>query len=291
MRKVTCSGSAIARCTAAVTSVLLAGIAFGSPTPRLGLRPGEAFTYRFSVGPIEGARARMSVGLPAQQGGRSLIAVQGQAETISLVSLVAPVHASYQLVIDAATLLPREVTTAERGLRERKFHSVLDGRALDLEVVSPTRSNRMKRTLPREARDPLSAYFALRAAALTAGEELDLDVLDGAALWRARLKVAGREDVRLNQESPTPSPPLHAIRIEGRLERIDDAGRSLGRPARTITCWLSDDAARALLKASFDSDLGRASLELTSYLPPAHVAQRPARPAAGEPRAAEQATD
>src|SRR5262245_12609849 len=96
------------------------------PIDHPGLRPGEAYTYRFNVGPIEGARARMSVGLPVTREGRTLVAVQGEAETLSLVRLVAPVSASYVLTLDADTLLPQEITSTEKGMRDRKFHSLVD---------------------------------------------------------------------------------------------------------------------------------------------------------------------
>ncbi len=234
-----------------------------------GLHPGEAFTYAFSVGPIAGARARMSVGLPVRRDGRSLVAVQGQAETISIVSLVAPVDAAYQVILDAETLLPQEVTSTERGLRERRFHSLIAGRTIDLEIVSPKRNAKVRRTTAREVRDPLSAYFVLRAAALAIGDRFELDVLDGAVIWRASLRVTAHEPVRLGEASDHLGPPQPAIRLDGTLVRIDDAGRAVPRVApRTLACWLADDPSRALLRAEFDSELGRARMELTSYLPP-----------------------
>ncbi len=244
-----------------------------------GVRPGEAFTYRFSVGAIEGARARMSIGAPATNDGHRLVAVQGHAETIALVALVAPVNDTYQLVLDADTLLPRELNTVERGMRERRFHTLFDGRAIDVDMTSATRKLHTKRSLAREVRDPLSAYFTLRAASLVNGQQLELDVLDGMNVWRAQLHVVGREQIRLSEDSPRPPAPVRAIHLEGTLTRIDDQARAIVKVApRTISCWLSDDAARALLRASFDSELGRARLELTSYTPPQK--KDPVRPAA-----------
>ena len=239
------------------------------PHYRASLRPGEAFIYRLSVGTIDGARARMSIGLPVTRDGRVLIAVQGEAETTDLVRLVAPVTASYVLTLELGTLLPREVDSKEKGLRDRSFHSVVDGRIVDQDIVSATRSWKTKRTLSREVRDPLSAYFALRALELEPGTELDFDVLDGVALWRTHLKVLEVESIRLNEESPQPPPPVRAIHLEGTLVKIDDLGRLLPKIAkRSISCWLTDDAARILLRARFDADLGRAQLELTTYVSP-----------------------
>jgi hypothetical protein len=92
------------------------------------------------------------------------------------------------------------------------------------------------------------------------------------------LRVVGRESIRLHEESPTPGPKTHAIRLEGKLDRIDDQGHVVTHiPARTVVCWLTDDPSRALLRASFDSTLGRATLELTNYIPPPKL--RGVRPA------------
>jgi hypothetical protein len=238
----------------------------------IGVRPGEGFTYRLSVGPIEGARARMSVGAPVRRDGHMLVAVQGEAETISLVNLVAPVTAAYKLVLDASTLLPREITSTERGLRNRTFHSLVDGRALDITMTSAKKNGRALRKLSREIRDPLSAYFVLRASRLKDGDELELDVLDGLYIWRSHLRVVRREPIELAGLSPDskPLPAMQAIRLEGSLVRVDDAGVPTPKiRKRSLAAWIGDDASRPLLRAEFDSELGRAKLEMTSYEAPA----------------------
>jgi hypothetical protein len=237
---------------------------------KAGIRPGEAFLYTLSVGQIVGARARMSVGIPVTKDGHALVAVQGEAETTELVRLLAPVTASYVLTLDLGTMLPREVLSREKGLRDRSFHSFLSGTTLDQELTSTLRNAKTKRALTREIRDPLSAYFALRAQELLPGTEIDFDVLDGSAVWRTHLKVIGPEEIRLDEgmENAKPSPPYKSIHIEGTLFRIDDQGHPITRVAkRAVSCWLSDDRDRVLLNARFDTDLGKATLRLTSYIP------------------------
>lgn len=237
---------------------------------KAGVRPGEAFIYTLSVGSIVGARARMSVGLPVQKDGRVLVGVQGEAETTELVRLLAPVTASYVLTLDLGSMLPREVLSTEKGLRDRSFHSFLDGSTLNQELQSTLRNAKTRRVLSREIRDPLSAYFALRAQELAPRTEIDFDVLDGSALWRTHLKVIGVEQIRLGEGDDTgkPVPRVSAIHIEGTLFRIDDQGHPIAKiPRRTVSCWLSDDRDRVLLDARFDSDLGKAQLRLLSYLP------------------------
>ena len=242
---------------------------------RPGVFPGEGFTYSLSMGPIDGARARMVVGLPMERNGRSVVFVQGQAETLSIVKLVAPMSATYVLTLDSATLAPREIVSDEQGLHENNFHSFLDDKKLDIDIATPRGRRHQVRVLARAPRDPIAAYFALRASDLSNGAAYDLDVLDGPALWRCHLVVAGREPLVLGDDPEHPKPAVSAIHIGGRLERIDDAGRPIGRPLRTIALWITDDASRVLLRTTFDSDLGRAKLDLTSYVPPAHRTRMP----------------
>jgi uncharacterized protein DUF3108 len=235
-----------------------------------GARPGEAFTFSFSLGPIEGGRARMSIGRAVSQHGRRVIAVHGQAETTAFVKLLARLDDDYKLVVDTGTLLPVTVAETERGVRERRINvSNVDPRIADVDFWSPEKQHKGRHLLPRIARDPLSGFFALRALPLDDGNRLDLDILDGNALWRVALTVHRGDKVRLASASN----PRAAIRIDGVARRIEDSGRPRpGQGPRNLTIWMSDDADRVLLRLEADTDLGRCALELTSYLPAAHIA-------------------
>ena len=119
--------------------------------------------------------------------------------------------------------------------------------------------------MPRIARDPLSGFFALRALPLDDGSQLDLDILDGNALWRVALTVHRGDQVRLDGDAS----PHAAIRIDGVARRIEDSGRPrAGMGPRNLTVWLGDDADRVLLRLEADTDFGRCALELTSYVAP-----------------------
>jgi len=235
-----------------------------------GARPGEAFTFKFSLGPVEGGRARMSVGKPVARRGRHVIAVHGQAETTAFVRVLARIEDDYQLVFDTANLLPLTVAEHERGLRERRINVThVDGRTADVEFWSPEKQKKGRHLMTRIARDPLSSFFALRALPLTEGQTIDLDVLDGNALWRVTLKAHHGERVRL-ESGAGESRSRAAIRIDGVAHRIEDNGRPrAGVGPRNMTIWLSDDDDRVLLRMEAETDLGRCALELTSYVPPA----------------------
>lgn len=243
-----------------------------------GARPGEAFTFKFFLGPVEGGRARMSVGEPVAAEGRRLIAVHGEAMTNPVVSLILQMKDDYKLVFDAATLLPRSVSEVEEGTRQHRITTRMDGRTAEVDYWTPHKKVKGRRLLPRIVRDPLSGLFALRAMPLHDGARFSLDILDSNALWRVAATVHRGARVRLAKDGPSAT-ALPAIRIDGIAHRIDDSGKP--RPQfkpRQISVWLSDDPLHVLLRMEADSDFGRCTLELTSYVP-ARVAveERPPR--------------
>jgi hypothetical protein len=237
-----------------------------------GARPGETFTFKFSVGPIEGGRARMAIGKTVAHKGKRVVWVHGQAETTAFVKLLARMDDEYKLAVDTKSLLPLSVSETERGMRQRRINTLVDGRTADIDFWAPEKQERGRRVLPRVARDPLSGLFALRALELPDNQKIDLDVLDGAALWRCALTVHRGQSLRLEDDKEG-APKRNAIRIDGVTTRIDDGGRPVARIApRKITIWLTDDGDRVLLRLEADTDFGRCALELTSYAAPTQVA-------------------
>jgi len=232
-----------------------------------GWQPGEAATFKFSVGPIESGRARMSIGKLQKKDGRTVVSVHGQAETAPWLQLLVKMNDDYQLVLDAASLFPLSVLSIEHGVVERTVDAKLDGRRADLSVQGGHETGHRVRLLPRAARDPLAELFALRAAPLAHGDKLTDDILDGTALWHVQMTVSRGERIRLDVDGDG-ARSRAAIRVDGTLTKIDDAGRPMNFAQRHVTAWLSEDEARVLLRLEADTDLGRCSLELTRYLPP-----------------------
>lgn len=236
-----------------------------------GFQAGERMTFSLSVGPIPAGRARLSVGLPVRKNGRRLVAVQGDAHSAEWLSFIARLDDDYQVILDADALTPTRVQIVETGVRERRITTDLDGARMALDFVSPKDQHKERRLLPGAPRDPMAALFALRAAPLRAGEVIELLVLDGPALYRAIARVVVRE--RITREEG----PAAAIRIAITAQRIDDRAKPANLPQRHITIWLSDDDRRLPYRVEGDTDLGRASVELTSYSGPRAPPTRPPR--------------
>jgi hypothetical protein len=72
---------------------------------------------------------------------------------------------------------------------------------------------------------------------------------------------------------------VRTVRVAIEAQRTDDGGRADPRQPqpRHITMWLSDDALRVPYRIEGDTDLGRARVELTGYVP-GEVAPALARP-------------
>jgi hypothetical protein len=242
------------------TALILASSA--TAMARAGFRPGESFTFRFSVGAVESGRARMSVGQPSG----SRVAIHGQAETSPWLKLFAPLEDDYQLVLDTRTLSPVRITSVERGLRDRRIAVELDGRRADLLLHDKNGAQRARRLMPSAVRDPLGMLFFVRAQELADGQVIVQDVLDGVTLWRWQLTVKRGEQVKLEMEGST-AKPRPAIRVDATVTRIDDSGRPTGRPQRGAAAWFSDDDARLLYRIEAETDLGKCRVELAGYNP------------------------
>jgi hypothetical protein len=161
----------------------------------------------------------------------------------------------------------------ERGVRERRIDSKLDGRRLGVQLVSPKETKKISGLLPDVARDPLSALFAVRAAELNEGDALDLLIVDGLVLWRTHVTVK-REAIQLSDDAPS----RRALRLDGENRRLDEHARPTKQPPRHFIVWLGDDADRPLLRMEADTELGRAALTLTSYHGPSRRAATPSLP-------------
>ncbi len=252
-----------------VTTALLA-LSSASTNAHPGARPGESFTFSFSINSIEAGRARMVVGKPVLRLGRSLVGVRAQAETLPWLTLIASFNDEYTLSIDEKTLLPVELERIERGTRQRRIKTAVDGEGRQAQVSvtpPPPKGGRRDLQFVSAVRDPIAALFALRSIPSTGWAPMKFLVLDGIALWQVSLSSSHNEKLRLEHDQPG-SPGHAAVRFDGMAQRLDDKGQPTKKPERHLSVWLSTDRDRALLRAETETDIGMASVELTGYQPP-----------------------
>lgn len=229
------------------------------PTARRS-RQGEAFTWslRF-LGVFEAGRARLAV-TPAQKTANGWqIAAVGEAEALGLAKAFTGLHDDYRLVLDASTLAPRRIEIVETGFRSRTVTIQADGKRIEMVQHKPEPERRLSGTLPSEPLEPVSVLLQLRGARLKDGDHLELIILDGTALYQGSIDVQGREELT------TAFGTHQAIKLLCKGERVDQNGHKGGRPARTATMWLSDDARRLPLLVVAQTDLGSGQFELTGY--------------------------
>lgn len=232
-----------------------------------GFRSGEGFAFTFSVGAIDAGRARISVGEPARQKGRRTIAILGEARAAPWLSWIARLDNEYKVMVDADALAPRQLTSVEHGLRERRVRMDFDqlgasSRVL-LDVEKPDQKRREVRLYPSPPLDAVSALFTLRAAPLRDGDTLDLLTFDGPAFYKCRATVVRREKIELSGAFAGHS--AEVVRVDLYAVQVDARGRERPGAPRRATLWLSDDERRIPYRVDGETDFGRCELELVSY--------------------------
>ncbi len=230
--------------------------------PSQGERRGEAFTFNLRFTFLDAGRVRLAIPPPVRVGERRLIHVTGQAEATGVARLFTHMRDDYSLVLDADTLLPTSIQVEESGYRTRLVRTALSGKHIDIRVIKPQGEQRFVGDLPGEPHDPVTALMILRQARLRDGDRMELWLLDGSALYRGDIQVAGHESLD-TVEGRRP-----AVRLLCSGVAIRPTGKVIGDPPRKAVMWLSDDAARLPLRIDGDTDLGTAHFELTSHQPP-----------------------
>lgn len=172
-----------------------------------------------------------------------------------------PIYYKADTWLDAHTLLPvrASVFSQERGRRENKI-TVFDQarRRAEFEIDQSTGSETpsVKKTtlsVPPQTQDPLSAVFALRALAMTAGTRTQMPLLFNGVLYQVQVTIGGRESLK------TPMGTLGAWRI---TPVLFEHGRPVASP-RGMTVWISDDARRLPLRMEVEIPTGRFNLTMT----------------------------
>jgi len=223
-------------------------------------RRGEAFTFAVKMlGSLEAGRARLALSPPQPSPTGPIVRVIGESEALGVAKALTGWHMSYNLILDAATLLPKRMEQVDTGKVPREATFLVNGKSFEMKVKKPGGEWQTKGELRSELLDPMSVLLLLRGVKLTDGERLSLVVSGGTAVYRGELTVVGREQIT------TAAGPRRAIHLSGRGLRINERDEIIGQFPWIGELWLSDDAYRLPLYIKAETILGMAEFSLTSY--------------------------
>jgi hypothetical protein len=246
---------------------LLVAASLGVPgaTP---FAPGERMGFSINYLGMRMGTASITVG---ERVG-SLFPVELEAHTTGLAGSVYDFRERLVSNIDPETGLPASfvLDTNERG---RKHHDTTDydrraGTAVVIERGKTTSTDRV--TIPPEALDFVALVFQLRRMPLEPGDRHTFQVLSGKTLYPVITEVMGRETVQ------TKAGTFAALKI-----RVPTGFTGKFSERNPTILWLSDDAARIVVRLSTDFSFGGAVGELVSYRPGAPPVNGDARAADG----------
>lgn len=223
-------------------------------------RRGEAFTFAVKMlGSVEAGRARLAI-LPVQFSKQGpIVQVRGESEAVGMAKSLTGWQQKYTLLLDGNTLLPRRIEQTDQGRIPRQATFVVTGRHFQMTVQKPDAQWQTGGTLRADLLDPVSVLLLLRGLRLQDGDTIKLFVTGGTALYRAELRVVGREKIQTTDGS------RRAIHLSGRGERINERDEVIGKTPWLGELWLSDDTLRLPLVTKTETVLGTAEFSLTSH--------------------------
>jgi hypothetical protein len=247
------------------------GVADGEPSPAVaapdvGLSavfPGESMRFEVRMAGVLAGEASFTTGVPGIVDGRRAIAISSRVGTAGAFALVKDIRDDATSVIDLDRLLPLSTTSdvrfgAKSGHSETRFDG---GRAF----ISYAPVGQPPRQLVYDFKDETvhdahSAMAAMRIWPAELGTARTLWVLGGRRIWKADIRVVGRAilGTALGNQA--------ALRFDGTSTRArPDLTMEPGRPPRTFSVWVSDDADRVPLRIVAHTELGDVTIDLVAY--------------------------
>ncbi len=189
-----------------------------------------------------------------------------------LADLLADVGGVARSCVDPATLLSS--TYFFRNLREKdskkrvtEFFSA-EGLVRTVEIRDDNWRSEIFRTTG--ASDPLASLFLVRALDFDRVDPAVFHVVEGVGFHLMTVRRVGREPLRVKGGEDVP-----AIRLHVRTDRLEnDGGLTPGQPPHNdLQVWLSDDAARVILRCEGLTRSGEVKITLESREIPADAAE------------------
>ena len=228
-------------------------------------KPGERMSYLVSLHGIALADLVLETNGTVALGPRDALVVEIRVDTRALASMVSAVHDRYTTWLDLRTGRPlrfhaQEAATPNQRVNEETEATfapgqypvkLLQGAGAGLEEVQVVHSAPF---------DFVSFLVFLRGWEGAVGSELVVDVMRSRFTWRARIVVAGHDNL------VTAFGDLPVVRFEGEGVRLlRDGTVDAKSDRRRFTIWVSDDGDRVPVKLSAHTDYGDVRLELETY--------------------------
>ncbi len=236
-------------------------------TNNIGLSPGESMAFEVRIGGVLAGEAALAVGDVGEFEGKRAIVVKSRANTAGAAALLKRIVDEATTVIELETGRPLQLDTlVEQGSRKTTAHATFSG---NLAEVTYQRNDEPK---PQSFKinfgkqivhDTHTAMAQIRGWKATPGTTRQVFVVGGRRLWRVDVKVLASETIGSAVGN------RRALKFEGSSFRArPDFTVEEGKPVRTFTVWLSDDADRVPLKVVAHTELGDLTVDLTDYTKP-----------------------
>jgi len=230
------------------------------------VHPGETMRFEVRLAGVLGGEASFETGQPTLQDGRAVVAVASRVHSAGALALVKDVRDDAVTILELATLAPLSTSSDVRA-NPRDYHGETryDGGRATL-VFTPGKGPAQTHHYDfgdERVDDSHSAMFAMRVWQAEPGATRTLWVLGGRRVWQAAMTMGEREtiDTYVGQQP--------AIRIDGVARRASaDRTIDVGKPPRTFSVWLSDDADRVPFRFVATTELGDIVIELVDYQRP-----------------------
>jgi hypothetical protein len=238
--------------------------AVAAATVEVGLNPGEAMTFEVRLAGMLAGEAQLAVGEVGDYQGHRAVVVKSHAATAGAVALVKHVVDDATTVIDVQSGLPLALDTlVEQGDTRTTATAKFTGSRAEITYVRS--DDRAPRTFKLDfgnitVHDSHSAMAQLRGWRASPGAMRTVYIVGGRRLWRVDVTFGGADTIS------SPIGNRRAIRFTGQAFRTTrDLAPEPGKPARTFSVWLSDDADRVPLKVVATTELGDIAMDLTEY--------------------------
>lgn len=230
-------------------------------TNEVGLVPGETMTFEVRLGGLVAGEAQLAVGDVGLVDGRRALVVRSRAATAGAAAMVKHVVDEATTTIDLDTGRPVKLETrVEVGDKKTTAVARFSGSVADV-TYTDDKPHAYKIDFGKVTiHDTHSAMAQLRGWRAPRGTTRSVFVVGGRRLWRVDVTYVGEETIG------TAIGNRRVVHYDGASYRATaKLGVEPGKPARTFSVWLSDDADRVPLKMAAKTELGEITMTLLEY--------------------------